>query len=116
LCGLPVVVVRLEAPGIIQRGRGFPIRVDRGIGIGIITGLRVIAQGIPDPSIDQAVRLEFMDEVDEGPALLNRNPARRIEPDQTDWAIVGEQFTYLRLDVVLGIAREVLALLDEIPV
>src|SRR6185437_10067951 len=33
-----------------------------------------------------------------------------------DWAIVGEQFTYLRLDVVFDVAREVLLFLDEIPV
>jgi hypothetical protein len=70
--------VRLKTPSIIQRGRGLPIRVDRGIGIGIIAGLGVITKGIPDPSIDQAVRLQFMNEVDQRSALLNRDPARRI--------------------------------------
>src|SRR6185437_8982181 len=75
-----------------------------------------ITQRIPDPSADQALRLKRMHKVDQGSALLGRDAARCVEPDQADRTIIGKQFAYLRFDVVFDIAREVLVFLDEVPI
>ena len=57
-----------------------------------------------------------MDEVHKRAALLRRDASRRVEPDQADRAIVGEELAHLRLNIILDVPREIFARLVVVPV
>src|SRR5713101_308397 len=60
-----------------------------------------------DASAHDAIRLDLMHQVGQLPALFRRDDARRIEPDQSDRSVIGEQLSDLWFDFVLQVAREV---------
>ena len=62
----------------------------RGISLSPSDGNLVAARA--EPPVDQRVGLEGMDQVDEPLGALGRHADRRVEPDQADRAVVGQQF------------------------
>ena len=113
---LPIVVVGLEAPGVIDGGGRLP--VDFSLQLrrdGVVLRSGVVAQRIAQPTANQAVGLQFMHQVEQLLALLPRDNLRRVEPDDGDRTVVRQDFAHLWLDVILDIVSEVLLVLVEIP-
>src|SRR6185436_3147440 len=89
VCGLPVLIVALETPGVVHSHRRFPVTFDLAHADLVVARRVVIAQAVPDATAHQTVGLELMYEVDQFLALLLSDVARRVEPDQADWSVVG---------------------------
>ena len=63
----------------------------------MISQIGEVAAPVPDPAADQATGLERAHKLDQLGGLLFGHIARRIEPDQTQRPVIGEQLFYLRL-------------------
>ena len=93
---LPVVVVLVEAPSVIQRRRNLPVTFIRKTGDKIVSGGHIFAQLISDPPADNAVRLEALYQIHHLLAFFLCCPHGGIEPDQGDVPIIGQKFPKLR--------------------
>src|SRR6516225_10750921 len=102
------MVVLLETPGVVDGDRGFPGAFDGADAYLVITGGIVIAEAMSDAAADQALRLEHVHQVGELLALLERNVARGIEPDEADRPVVGQKLADLRNHLLVVILLEIL--------
>ena len=116
--GEPILVVILEPPGGIHGSRGFVQSVggifvaSHYIGIGITffrryrKGIFIIPQGnivvsaVAQPGIDQALRLILLDGIEQTLALLGAQGHGHVKPDQTQLAVVTQNFFHLGVDLI----------------
>src|ERR1017187_7451021 len=77
LGGLPVGVILLEAPGMVERGWNFPIFLKHLVGNLVIAGGGVVAFDA-EAAIDQRGRLHAVHDVDEAGAAIAGHHARGI--------------------------------------
>ena len=113
---LPVVVVALEAPGVVQRGGGLVVRLHPAGGNLVIAQAAVVAHVVADAPAHQAIRLQPVHEVAQLDAVLAADGVGGVEPDQPHRAVPGEQLAQLRLYLALQVGGEVLLLRSEVPV
>ena len=102
----------------VQRGRGFEQAAGlEVIGNFVVAHGGVVAQAVADAGIDEAVRLERVHHVGQLAALRGGDGHGRVEPDQAQVAVVGQQLAHLGLDLFLEALRVVLGRrVGEIPV
>ncbi len=93
---LPVVVVLVEAPGIVQRRRNLPVAFIRKTGDEVVSCGHIFAQLIADPPADNTVRLEALHQIHHLLAFFLCRPHGGIEPDQGDVSILGQKLPKLR--------------------
>ena len=108
--GLPVLVIVLVAPGVVDCAGGLPVALQRAGGVLIVAEAAVVADIVADAAADQALRLQRVDEVAQLGALLSGDDHRRIEPDQADGAVLCEQLPDLWLRLLLKVLRKPLRL------
>ncbi|OPZ07697.1 MAG: hypothetical protein BWZ10_02779 [candidate division BRC1 bacterium ADurb.BinA364] len=106
--GFPVQIVFLEAPGVVEGGRRFPIAIDAPRGNLVVAHRGIIAQVVAGAPVHQAIGLAFVHLLHEGAALGQSDVDRRIVPDQADRAVLRQQLLDLRQSLFLHVAVEVL--------
>ena len=74
---------------------------DAGMQYIVVTHGGVVAQAVADAGIDEAVRLERVHHVGQLAALRGGDGHGRVEPDQAQVAVVGQQLAHLGLDLFL---------------
>ena len=76
----------------------------------------IIVSTVAQTGVDEAVRLIFLDGLEERAALILFQGHGHIEPDQAEIAVVAEKFLHLRVNLVLKAEIEVLVCgVREIP-
>ncbi len=118
LGSLPVLIVLLVSPGVVNRGGGLPRARGDDVGDFVVAARLIILQASgAEAAVDEGIGLDTADQLDEARATLGGHQVRRIEPDQADGSVVGEQLAHLWQRLVTQIAVEVLLVIRlEVPV
>ena len=104
---LPVPVVRLEPPGVVQGAGRLPVSLDGPERLLVVAQAPVVAHLVADAAAHQAVGLQRAHQPLQPQALSPRNALRGVEPDQADGAVLREQLLHLGPALAAQVAVEV---------
>ena len=106
----PVVITRLEGPGIVHGRGSFPQPLQSSLWYLIVSQAAVVADVVTYPSADDALRLQAPYQSTQSETVGSIDGIRGVEPYQSDGTILGKELAHLRFTFFLQIVREMLLL------